>query len=394
VARLERDMSRLERELAAGRRKGGPGGLTDVIVPSPEAVQSMLPPDTVLLEYVLGPEGAAIFVIDPGGVRIRRLPARRAEVLAALRGLQFQMNKFGLGRDYVLRHGRTLTAAANRHLRDLGRMLLDPVEAELARSAHVIVAAHDLLHYVPFHALRTARGWLLDRHTVSSVPSASILRLCLTRRTGGRGALVAGVPAAGTPAVGREVDAVAGALPDAHVLFAAEATLAAFRREAPARRFVHLSTHGIFRPDSPMASAVRLWDHWLTFADVASLHLRADLVVLSACHAGLDRIFSGDEQMGLSRAILLAGAAALVTTLWAVDDESMAAWMSDFYHQIARGQGPAVALRTASLLARERDPHPYYWAPCVLIGRPGKPGVQSAEAGRRGGGIAKRVGQV
>ena len=34
----------------------------------------------------------------------------------------------------------------------------------------------------------------------------------------------------------------------------------------------------------------------------------------------------------------------------------------------------AAALREASLLARERDAHPYFWAPCLLVGNPGRPG--------------------
>jgi CHAT domain-containing protein len=122
-----------------------------------------------------------------------------------------------------------------------------------------------------------------------------------------------------------------------------------------------------------MASSLRLADGWLSFEDVARQRFRAELVVLSACHAGVDRILSGDEQYGLGRALLHAGAGAVLTTLWAVSDRSMADWMGHFYRRLLSGSSTAEAFREASLHVRERSPHPYSWAQCVLTDRaPGR----------------------
>jgi hypothetical protein len=375
--RLEREVARLEDELRSGLARLGREhpvhfGLADVLVPSPDEVRASLPPGTALVEWVVGDDDAVCFVIDRSGLRARRVGASRADLLHALRGLQFQMNRFALGRGYARRHRRLMRRSAEAHLAELGRLLLGGLGDEID-ARRLVFAPHDVLHYVPFHALVVGGRHLLEEHEVSVVPSASALRWVLRprRRDRARGALVVGVPSATTPMVEREVEAVARALGGARVLLAAEATWDNLVAAAGSCRYLHIASHGLYRADSPLASAIRLADRWLSFEDVLSLRLRADLVVLSACHAGLDRLLSGDEQLGLGRAVLHAGASSLVTTLWAVEDEAMAWWMGEFYRQLGAGRGPAAALRQASLLAREREPHPYHWAPCVLTGRPG-----------------------
>jgi CHAT domain-containing protein len=51
-----------------------------------------------------------------------------------------------------------------------------------------------------------------------------------------------------------------------------------------------------------------------------------------------------------------------------VDDETTAALMASFYQQLAGGASHAEALRRAQQDLRSSHPHPYYWAPFVLIG--------------------------
>jgi CHAT domain-containing protein len=51
-----------------------------------------------------------------------------------------------------------------------------------------------------------------------------------------------------------------------------------------------------------------------------------------------------------------------------VQDEAAARLMEKWYEQLANGMGRASALRTAQLALKALYPHPYYWAPFVLIG--------------------------
>jgi CHAT domain-containing protein len=99
------------------------------------------------------------------------------------------------------------------------------------------------------------------------------------------------------------------------------------------------------------------------------MSLPVDLLTLSGCVTGLNVVADGDELFGLTRGLLYAGARSLLLSLWEVDDQSTSEIMEEFYTGLKRLQRKADALRAAMLNARERYPHPYYWAPFKLIGR-------------------------
>jgi CHAT domain-containing protein len=142
-------------------------------------------------------------------------------------------------------------------------------------------------------------------------------------------------------------------------------------RLAPRARFLHLASHGYFRRDNPMFSFLKLADSRLSFYNLINLRLNAELVTLSACDTGVNRIFAGDELHGLMRGFLSAGAAALIVSLWAVNDRSTAELMREMYRRIRAGKPKREALRAAQLAIKEAYGHPYYWAPFVLMGNPG-----------------------
>jgi CHAT domain-containing protein len=167
------------------------------------------------------------------------------------------------------------------------------------------------------------------------------------------------------------------------VLTAGAATEAAFRREAPGRRILHLATYGVLNKQNPLFSFVDLaadsaHDGRLEVHEVFGLHLAADLVVLSACQTGLGSgaladVPAGDDWVGLTRAFLHAGAANVVATLWPVDDWATAALMEAFYEGY-RSDGDvehALAAAQRALLAAPTTSHPFYWAGFVSVGGSG-----------------------
>jgi CHAT domain-containing protein len=72
----------------------------------------------------------------------------------------------------------------------------------------------------------------------------------------------------------------------------------------------------------------------------------------------------------MRRALLLAGTASQVVSLWAVDDAATRMLMRDYYAELARGVGRAEALRAAKqrLLHEPRYAHPHYWAAFIPAG--------------------------
>jgi CHAT domain-containing protein len=103
--------------------------------------------------------------------------------------------------------------------------------------------------------------------------------------------------------------------------------------------------------------------------DLYQLNLPVSLLTLSGCGTGLGVVAAGDELLGLMRGVLLAGAQSLIATLWNVDDRSTARFMSLFYTRLQSSTAPVAALQHAMRELRRQLPHPFYWAPFVLVGK-------------------------
>jgi CHAT domain-containing protein len=76
----------------------------------------------------------------------------------------------------------------------------------------------------------------------------------------------------------------------------------------------------------------------------------------------------GDEIIGMARGFLASGARAFIASLWKVDDYATKELMISFYRSLNLGMSRTESLRTAQIELRRSFPHPYYWAPFVLMG--------------------------
>ena len=141
---------------------------------------------------------------------------------------------------------------------------------------------------------------------------------------------------------------------------------------------IHFATHGIVDEDNPDLSRIFLQndseaeDGNLFSGEIYNLHLNANLVTLSACQTGLGKISKGEGVIGLSRALVYAGAKNLVVSFWSVADESTSQLMTTFYQHLITTKETtfAEALRGAKLkmIRQQKYASPFYWAPFVLIG--------------------------
>lgn len=135
-------------------------------------------------------------------------------------------------------------------------------------------------------------------------------------------------------------------------------------------------------------------DGILSAREICSLHLDSlRFIALSACQTALGSV-SDEGPAGLVRALKMAGAGAVMASLWSVNDRATAMLMTELYRQLAAGHSLHDALRTAqshlkttptvvsrrafspakmarsSKIDRYTLPpldSPIYWAPFILI---------------------------
>jgi CHAT domain-containing protein len=334
-----------------------------------ERIQESLTDSQILIEYYIIQNRVMAFLVTRDAVKLISPLAEAAKVKNELDLLKYQLSKFNFGSEYVSNHLDFLQKSIDTHLGDLYQSLVQPQTAEL-EGRELIFVPHDFLHYVPFHALKADDHYLIDRFTISYSPSASVFKLCSSKPSSTKKrSLVMGIPEPRIPHVLQEVRDIASLLNDSTLLVGPEATEAQLKSLGSEASILHIASHAVFRADNPMFSSIQLGTSWLNLFDVYNIELDSDLVTLSGCGTGMNRVVDGDELVGLVRGFFYAGTRSLLVSLWNVNDQTTAEFMRAFYSNLSQNRHVAQSLRRAMLQVKKANRHPYYWAPFFLMGK-------------------------
>ena len=260
---------------------------------------------------------------------------------------------------------------------------------------NLILLPQGVLSLLPLHAawreINGKREYLMDHHQVRYTPSLYALDTAMRRLPGqiGRQALVVGVSKyvklpelLNTKLEAETIAQVFGT----KALVDSDASVDSIKRLSPGKNYLHLSCHGSFNWSG------RIFDSALYLANdeplvlseiIGKLELeRTRLVTLSACETGVvDFEKAPDEFIGLPWGFMQAGASAVVSSSWIVEDRSTALLMNRMYKYIFdsdKPMEPAQALREAQLWLRNtsaKDIGEYYQS--YLISR-----MNQVETGR------------
>lgn len=359
--------------------------------------QVMLAPDELLLGYVVADPKSFCLVISRSEAHIVDLPPR-AEIQRKTELLLAAIQA---------RRSHRLIA------QQLHSTLIKPLP-DTKRYRRLIILRDGPLYQLPFDALQGPDGRLVAQtHVVSYASSAGTLHILrnkpavqpertllaiggipydpsITKVAKTRGLTINGfgnIPASRDEAVlaSRVLFRTGNKL-----LLANDATERAFKQEANTHSAViHLAAHGLASKEFPDRAAILLVsdpaageDGILQATEIGQLNTDAQLIVLSACDTAVGRLQGQEGVANLSRAFLLSGARAVVSTLWTVDDTFTLTLMRAFYQNLAKQQSPAVALADAKrdLLFRFGGKlDPYFWAGFTLEGDGSNPLILTKE---------------
>lgn len=392
------------------------GSFANLIAPSiltADAAAAVLSGNEALLEYFVGERTVYAFVIRPDTFAVLEIPRDfdLENLVAQLREGLYRYHTTESPPDnlYSQMAGQYAQAATALYER-----LVAPVQPLLRKDLYIV--PDGVLGYIPFEALLMphdmakpidfhSHRYLGREHAISYSYSATLLKEMAEKQhqltpkesllalapfhQRGEGIFVEAVRPDGL-ALGLRSDTLT-ALPHSgeearrvaeqrggKALVGAAATKAAFEQQAAGYRVLHLSTHGV--------ADDRVGDYsWLGFAkpgaprefeklyvrDIYNLSLNADLVVLSACQAGLGKLERGEGIISLSRAFAYAGAKGMLTTLWSMKDDKAKDFMVAFYEQLLEMPAAEALWKTRDVLlsnSKGEQAHPYYWAGFIAIG--------------------------
>jgi tetratricopeptide (TPR) repeat protein len=368
ASELEKRLAEVERRLAATRRFSGE------FAPAPDGrtIIASTPDDGCLIEYFTEQNRISAIVVRGGAAVAHRSLCTGTWLADALGSLRLHLSiasSRGLQVD-----GSQLENAVNAFAR-LGDTLLGPMLADLREASHVAIIADGHAASVPFQSLRVGGEWLIDLVDVVRAPSAGVLRQLQTRTNSADAAgeshaptVVIGLSDERAPLAETECRTVAELTGADRVLLGAGATRHAAMAALKGAGRVHIATHARFVAHSPMQSAIKLADGWLTARDLHGAELAGGCVMLSACDSGRSGVSHGRELLGLGRALLAAGAESLILSQWLLHDAAASRIVSEVYGNARTTRSASRALRDAQRSERSRTPHPAAWGGLYVVG--------------------------
>ena len=336
--------------------------LVTVTAPQAANIQALIPQGETLIEYYGHGDKLFAFVVTADGIRSSEIPSKSLH-------------------EDIANFREALTNPRSKAYKTQGKTLYDRLIAPLEKGftgTKITIVPHGPLHYLPFAALTTDRGFMIDKYAMRVLPSASVMEFLKDRSDQPDSLLAFGNPNLNDPKLDlpgaqREVVAISKKIKGSKVFLREDATKDVLIDHGGDFKFLHFATHGTFNPDKPLDSGLLLagdsaTDGMLTVDELYDISLNADLVTLSACETGLGKVSNGDDVIGLTRGFLFAGTSTIISSLWQVDDKATAILMENMYANLKK-QDKRTALRNAQLRVKKKyKSHPYYWAAFQLTG--------------------------
>ena len=330
-----------------------------------QEIQSLLSPDTAILEFFFTDKELVTMVILPGeaspiipkslSLPLKQAPLNNLELIAqtlvAELATKNKKNKDNL--EHQIQQIPQIIDQISDILKS--RDLLNFIPPNIQ---HLIIIPHHYLHLFPIHSL-----WLnhyqrlIDRFSVSYFPNLQIWKICQNRQR--YQTTLIGIE---NPTQDKDLIFVKAEVASINqrqkfkqkqILTGQQASKTNIFNLAASNHCFHFSGHAEYNFENPLESYLMLSENTsdnLTLNSIfTDLHMpHADLVALSACCTGLvDAFQPAEEYLGLATGFLLAGAKAVIGSQWKVNSIATAFLFDEFYRQLEIVNHKSIALKNA-----------------------------------------------
>ena len=265
-------------------------------------------------------------------------------------------------------------------------ILIRPIEQQIKTNSpkNLAIIATDQLRYIPFESLYDSKTeqYLLQKYPISYLTRISTANNpnSPSKTAKNLNALALANPKPtnrelkGTE---KEAENLLKIFPKSETYLGEKATLDTFKTQASRFSILHLGTHGCFNPDGcpdlKMEANTILFanNQKYNIADAALLGLiNTELINLSACRTATEAQLNGIEIVGSAYIFERAGAKSVIASLWDAEDNTSAEIMIQFYQNLQKGMTKSEAMQKAKLsqIEKNKDLHPFFWSPFILIG--------------------------
>jgi CHAT domain-containing protein len=315
---------------------------------------------TALIEFFVTDEQTNVFIVDSKEWRMVTLPH------FAERDLRRFLDENWLNpyRHYL--DGYASLDDGMENIKGVGGKLFtaiwQPVQERLdqIKPARLLLVPHLGLHLLPLHLIpcspnKEEPDYLSDRYEIAYTPSFRMQTYCRNKERMSRlqnSLFAVSNPDRSLEFAEIETTSISCRVDEVCVLHHEAATRQAVFDNAGQHNLIHFSTHGRGATlGTPLEAGLKMeGNKFLTVKEIfKELHLpESYAVVLSACETGMVQLDLGDEYIGLPAAFLYAGAPAVVSSLWSVEDISTALLIHRWYeHVLCDKMGRCAALMAA-----------------------------------------------
>ncbi len=357
--------------------------------------KALIPDDMAIISYFVGEQNLYIFVTTKGTAIGKEVPITSKEIKDLVTKLNgaityktAQMQPLSLDKtdEKRLENPAKMPKQTDKFFQICEQLyfnLIAPVHNEIKHKKRLAIIPTGRLYFLPFQIIgkTLANGNfspLIEQHTIFYTNSLDMLHRTEKTESKNIKILAFGNPDGSLPAAEAEVLNIKEMYPNTTSHIRGDATEDKAKDDHESYNIMHFATHGNLDYNDFSQSYLTMAENKsknedgnLTLEELLAgkLMQHLSLVILSACQSAVSEKGEDSSPVSPASSFLQQGVKAVIASLWKVDDNSTALYISEFYKNL-KSMEIVDAMRLAQIKVSQQGKYsqPYYWCPFILMG--------------------------